>query len=294
MSTRSSSSASSASTECASTPPCATPVCSFTALKYALKTRGKATGRGQVDDQRARRVVRSPRYPLCAGHPAMARPGLEPGTPRFSGSGGTATLRAERLQVGAFQVGASGRDAVRFGPVARAFGTSQRAWSPNELGQAVVAAGTADARHGRRRQPDRPEPSDLTIVSRPPCSLAPVTRGSRPRTRSHAQTSPAPSARPDWNRTVGGRKERRPVPPGRRRPRNSSTGWASVRLGREVRAKMLRPPRSQSRDRTAGHRRPDRPRQTLIDASEGWIRPYGRLRRRASAPEGAAYALERL
>jgi hypothetical protein len=86
----------------------------------------------------------------------VARPGLEPGTPRFSGSGGTATLRAERLQVGAFQVGASGRDAVRFGPVARAFGTSRRAWSPNELGQAVVAAGTADARHGRRRQPIGP------------------------------------------------------------------------------------------------------------------------------------------
>jgi hypothetical protein len=82
-------------------------------------------------------------------------------------------------------------------------------------------------------------------------------RGSRPRTRSHAQTSPAPSARPDWNRTGGGRKERRPVPPGRRRPRNSSTGWASVGLGREVRAKMLHPPRSQSRAPAAlvGHGR---------------------------------------
>jgi hypothetical protein len=49
----------------------------------------KATKRRRGADRpghRARRVAPPRQYPPCAGHPAMARPGLEPGTPRFSGT----------------------------------------------------------------------------------------------------------------------------------------------------------------------------------------------------------------
>jgi hypothetical protein len=47
--------------------------------------------------------------------PGMARPGLEPGTPRFSGSRGRAIRLRERLQISGFKVSASWRCAVGFG-----------------------------------------------------------------------------------------------------------------------------------------------------------------------------------
>ena len=64
--------------------------------------------------------------------PAMARPGLEPGTPRFSGSPGAAILSHKRPANQTVPVCAVPTRCRRLRPVARAFGTLLGCGSPNE------------------------------------------------------------------------------------------------------------------------------------------------------------------
>ena len=69
----------------------------------------------------------------------MARPGLEPGTPRFSGSRGRAILPAERLQMSGFQVAASWRDAVTLAGLPRVWDSMEGLKSQKKCGRADAA-----------------------------------------------------------------------------------------------------------------------------------------------------------
>jgi hypothetical protein len=64
----------------------------------------------------------------------MARPGLEPGTPRFSGSRRARYLPAKRLQIGVVFVRASRLRCPRFRAVPWEFGTPRAPRSPNGRG----------------------------------------------------------------------------------------------------------------------------------------------------------------
>jgi hypothetical protein len=71
----------------------------------------------------------------CAGMSAMARPGLEPRTPRFSASRHPAATAAERLQIGGLNATVSRRCAVGFGRFLLRLGLRGGPEVPNTCGR---------------------------------------------------------------------------------------------------------------------------------------------------------------
>jgi hypothetical protein len=98
---------------------------------------------------------------------AMARPGLEPGTPRFSGSRGTKIVPAKVLQIRGFRVAARRCDAAGSGWFDARLGLHRGVEVPNEARPSVPrrarpdgprgrsSAGQHVHRHAHNHQPDR-------------------------------------------------------------------------------------------------------------------------------------------
>ena len=80
--------------------------------------------------------------------PAMARPGLEPGTPRFSGSRGRPVPSAKYLQIGALQAAIPRRDAGGCGRLRAGLGLQGGLEVPNDPRSTISWVRSSSSRRG--------------------------------------------------------------------------------------------------------------------------------------------------
>jgi hypothetical protein len=131
----------------------------------------------------------------CSCGIPMARPGLEPGTPRFSGSLGSAILSIEGLQIGRFNVGRGSRDSVAVGWIRARLGLRGGRGVPNapiavdsRRFSGVTGLGSAEF-----ESLSSAEQAGIPALSR---AFFSTTRRARPSVRRSTQVSRSPRFRP--------------------------------------------------------------------------------------------------
>jgi hypothetical protein len=125
----------------------------------------RVAGPNPVPDRASRRARSETRTPRCHRGFRVARPGLEPGTPRFSGSRGGAISAGKGLQIRGFRSDAVWRDGVGSGRFRGSMGLRPAVEVPMTLRPPVTGWTRAPVLRRSRRPPGTRLPRLTSMTS---------------------------------------------------------------------------------------------------------------------------------